>query len=95
MRIACVLVAVVLACLCSAGSAFLWNPRVGDANGGSDCAACTIIVSLLEQRASIKNQSIDATVAEICDLFPKGVVQTACKAIVEEYGPGVYHFIEQ
>ncbi len=49
---------------------------------------CTAGVALIEQLAIVQNQTVDASLAKFCDLFPAGVVQTACKALIDTYGAG-------
>jgi len=82
----CVLL-VALAVIAAPASAFKFGRRVGDANGGTPCAVCTVAVALLEQTASVRNASVDATIAKICDLFPAGVIRDTCVAAVDIYGP--------
>ena len=67
---------------------------LGDANGGSNCATCTVLVALLEQSASVHNATIDEEVAKICTIFPAGVIQNACKAVVDLYGPEVINRLD-
>ncbi|KNC46423.1 surfactant protein B containing protein [Thecamonas trahens ATCC 50062] len=67
----------------------------GDANGGSDCAACTIIVGLLEQKAVVDAKSIENVLDEVCGFFPAGAVQAACKFLVDTYTPDLLRLLEE
>ena len=40
------------------------------------------------QLAEIHNATVDAALAQLCDMLPAGPVQNACKGIVEYFGPG-------
>eukprot|EP01139_Manchomonas_bermudensis_P025059 Amastigsp_a844187_23.p2 type:complete len:613 gc:universal Amastigsp_a844187_23:1-1839(+) len=66
-----------------------WGPdpaNVEDAGGGSNCAACTIVVGLLEQMAEINGRGIEDVLDKICSYFPAGVIQDSCTYFVNTYG---------
>eukprot|EP00055_Hartaetosiga_balthica_P002540 m.4324 g.4324 ORF g.4324 m.4324 type:complete len:578 (+) comp2213_c0_seq1:258-1991(+) len=69
------------------------QPGVEDANGGSKCAACTIIVALVEQYAEIKNATASKALSQICDILPDKL-QEGCKALVDLYGPYIIEYID-
>ncbi|XP_067135699.1 acyloxyacyl hydrolase-like isoform X1 [Centruroides vittatus] len=55
-------------------------------NGGLECAACTIVVGLLEQIAEIDSKNISDIVSNICDVFPT-TYEKFCRIIVRLWGP--------
>ncbi|XP_023233418.1 acyloxyacyl hydrolase-like [Centruroides sculpturatus] len=55
-------------------------------NGGLECAACTIVVGLLEQIAEIKSKNISDVVSNICDALPT-TYEKFCRIIVRLWGP--------
>eukprot|EP01112_Ceratiomyxa_fruticulosa_P001674 TRINITY_DN11841_c0_g1_i1.p1 TRINITY_DN11841_c0_g1~~TRINITY_DN11841_c0_g1_i1.p1 ORF type:complete len:571 (-),score=147.90 TRINITY_DN11841_c0_g1_i1:136-1848(-) len=68
---------------------FPFKLNEGDPNyGGSNCAACTIIVGLLEQMTEIHNKTIDKLLDEICSYFPAQFVPI-CDWAVNKYGEQV------
>jgi hypothetical protein len=44
----------------------LQTPALRASGGGANCAACTIVVSLVEQLSVIHNKTVTATLAELC-----------------------------
>eukprot|EP01113_Clastostelium_recurvatum_P042131 TRINITY_DN67_c0_g1_i2.p1 TRINITY_DN67_c0_g1~~TRINITY_DN67_c0_g1_i2.p1 ORF type:complete len:586 (+),score=98.87 TRINITY_DN67_c0_g1_i2:57-1814(+) len=74
-------------------SGFPFRQAPGDPNyGGTKCAGCTIVVSLLEQLTEIRNQPIDKLLDEVCTWFPKEF-QPTCKWVVNTYGEAVIKMI--
>ena len=63
------------------------NKKVGDANGGRDCAYCTIVVGMSEQLAIVYNQTVEASLDQLCSFLPQGMFRTACTDAVNEFGP--------
>ena len=68
--------------------------KIGDAkklgdnvNGGTNCAACTIVVALTEQLAIVYNQSIEKSIEQLCSFLPQGLFRFACQQAVVEFGP--------
>ncbi|XP_077983383.1 acyloxyacyl hydrolase-like [Glandiceps talaboti] len=60
--------------------------RVGDANGGTDCAACTLIVSIVDQLSLVYQESIDQSMQRLCSYLP-GQYQASCKQFIIIAGP--------
>ena len=58
-------------------------------NGGSDCMACTVVVSLVEQLAIIYNQTVESALDQFCGFLPVGVFRKSCEAAVKLFGPVV------
>eukprot|EP00003_Mantamonas_plastica_P021532 TRINITY_DN349_c0_g1_i8.p1 TRINITY_DN349_c0_g1~~TRINITY_DN349_c0_g1_i8.p1 ORF type:complete len:485 (+),score=158.52 TRINITY_DN349_c0_g1_i8:34-1455(+) len=65
----------------------------GDVPKATDCAACTIILSLMEQLAVINEQSIENVVDEFCDLFPPEF-EKICTYFVNNYGADIIKGLE-
>eukprot|EP01111_Echinosteliopsis_oligospora_P012278 TRINITY_DN4189_c0_g1_i1.p1 TRINITY_DN4189_c0_g1~~TRINITY_DN4189_c0_g1_i1.p1 ORF type:complete len:562 (-),score=115.93 TRINITY_DN4189_c0_g1_i1:86-1771(-) len=59
----------------------------------NDCAACTVIVAILEQYAQVHNKSADEVVSKACDFLPQKL-EVPCQAAVLLYGPSVIKFLE-
>ncbi len=79
------LIFLALFCFIQTGNAF--TPKQIEAvNGGSNCVACTVIVGLVEQLASINNQTIEQSLDKFCNYFPAGLFQYSCKEAVEIFG---------
>ncbi|XP_070574298.1 acyloxyacyl hydrolase-like isoform X2 [Ptychodera flava] len=62
------------------------SSRVGDVNGGTDCAACTLIVSLIDQLGLVYQESIDRAMQRLCSYLPEQYKAT-CKSFVIIAGP--------
>lgn len=64
---------------------------VGDAsllygvNGGVDCAACTVVVGLVEQLSTLYNETVVSSLERLCSFFPDEY-QVYCKVAVEFLG---------
>ena len=63
------------------------NKKFGDANGGRNCAYCSIAVGMIEQLAIVYNQSVEASLDQLCSFLPQGMFRKACKDAVDEFGP--------
>ncbi|GAM20502.1 hypothetical protein SAMD00019534_036770 [Acytostelium subglobosum LB1] len=63
----------------------------GRAGGGIPCAACTILLTLLEQYSDIHEQSIDKSMQEVCKFFPDKI-SPICTYLVEKYGDEVIQY---
>eukprot|EP01091_Cochliopodium_minus_P014608 TRINITY_DN4991_c0_g1_i1.p1 TRINITY_DN4991_c0_g1~~TRINITY_DN4991_c0_g1_i1.p1 ORF type:complete len:566 (-),score=151.84 TRINITY_DN4991_c0_g1_i1:74-1771(-) len=61
--------------------------------GNVTCAACTIVVGLLEQMALIHNNSVEQEVDKVCDLFPAEFKDT-CIYFVDNYGADVIKYLD-
>lgn len=72
---------------------FSSSSNIGGINGGSNCAACTVTVGLLEQLTEVYNKSIDKVLDEVCGFFPKSL-SPICDYFVDEYGVQVIELIE-
>eukprot|EP00041_Stephanoeca_diplocostata_P012168 m.202731 g.202731 ORF g.202731 m.202731 type:complete len:510 (+) comp18841_c0_seq3:113-1642(+) len=69
------------------------NTLKSGANTATTCAACTVIVSLIEQLAQVHNNTIDKEVEKICDLFPDGPVRDGCDGVIMTFGPIVIELL--
>lgn len=58
----------------------------GDHNGGSKCAACTLVVGLLEQQMQIKKVNAETSMDLFCSYLPIKLVTDACYVAVGLYG---------
>ena len=65
-----------------------------DTNGGVGCAACSILVGLVEQLTQLYNESVAESLARFCNYLPAGGFEEACKVLVDEYSPGVISLLE-
>lgn len=65
-----------------------------DTNGGTTCAACAVVVGLVEQLAEIYNISVADSIAKFCSFFPAGFHE-ACKLLVEDYAPSLIDLLEK
>eukprot|EP00762_Andalucia_godoyi_P007624 ANDGO_00840.mRNA.1 hypothetical protein DICPUDRAFT_153563 len=82
-----------LCVLFARGHCFFWNwgsnagvPVFSSGPSASNCAACTIIVSIIEKMSVIHEKTVDDVLANVCDLFP-ATLQPPCKSAVATYGP--------
>jgi len=65
-----------------------------DNGGGLDCAACTVVVSLLEQLSLLHNKSVEALLDDICTIFPSEFTEI-CKYFVNTYGDQVIKLFDE
>lgn len=63
-------------------------------NGGSTCAACTVVVGLVEQLAEYRNRTVVEAMEAICKFLPEGLYRRACQSLLEEYGAAVIKLLE-
>nr|XP_002121122.3 acyloxyacyl hydrolase-like [Ciona intestinalis] len=65
------------------------NVVLGDANGGSTCAACSLIVGLVEQLAQVHSTDV-ITAAEqyLCNNLPSPLDST-CTVLLDRFGPSL------
>ena len=61
--------------------------QVEDVNGGTNCAACTIIVGLTEQLSIVYNTSIEDSLDRLCGYLPEGIFRLTCQQAVSTFGP--------
>jgi acyloxyacyl hydrolase len=78
-------------------SALFWNLDAYKAGyqsngGGTNCATCSVLVSLIEQLAVIHDKEVEQVVDEICDLFPEEVAGL-CTYLVDTYGDQVIKYL--
>ncbi|KAG8191730.1 hypothetical protein JTE90_008794 [Oedothorax gibbosus] len=60
-----------------------------DVNGGKACAACTVMVGLIEQVAEVNNQTVaDMVSGELCVYLP-GEYTILCDILVHLWGPSI------
>lgn len=60
-----------------------------DVNGGVNCAACSIVVTLVEQLAIVYNDTIEESLNKLCNFVPEGIFRITCQQAVETFGPVV------
>eukprot|EP01132_Coremiostelium_polycephalum_P003673 gene3673-4575_t len=70
------------------------NPSLGSANGGSNCATCTLLLTLVEQYSLIHEKSIQASLNELCTFLPSKV-RTMCSILVLTYGQQVISLFDK
>ena len=66
---------------------FTQNKNLKDVNGGVNCAACTIVVTLVEQLAIVYNDTIEESLNNFCNFIPEGIFRLTCQQAVETFGP--------
>ncbi|XP_035229900.1 acyloxyacyl hydrolase-like [Stegodyphus dumicola] len=59
-----------------------------EVNGGKPCAACTILVGLIEQVAVVNNKTVTDMVSELCNFLP-GEYTILCDILVHLWGPAI------
>jgi len=65
----------------------------GQENGGVPCAACTVVVGLMEQVEELNaNQTIQEIVDGWCDLYP-GFFNETCTFLLDEFGETIIDLI--
>eukprot|EP01116_Phalansterium_solitarium_P015007 TRINITY_DN329_c0_g1_i1.p1 TRINITY_DN329_c0_g1~~TRINITY_DN329_c0_g1_i1.p1 ORF type:complete len:611 (-),score=207.90 TRINITY_DN329_c0_g1_i1:488-2173(-) len=67
------------------GAEWWQQARLSDAGGGTNCAVCTLGVTLLEQLSVIHDKPIEKVFDEICGYFP-AEFQSICVYLVNTYG---------
>ena len=80
---------VVLLCTCLVIPA----PVEAGKNGGMTCAACTLIVGLIEQGAQINNRTLQQEADAFCQLLPS-LVSGICTDVFNIIGPILFPIIE-
>ena len=60
------------------------NVRSG-ANGGTDCAVCSIVLGLVDKLTIVHNESVEHTLERLCTFLP-GDYKVFCKLAVEFLG---------
>ncbi|XP_070574301.1 acyloxyacyl hydrolase-like [Ptychodera flava] len=60
--------------------------QVDDVNGGTDCAACTLIISIIDQLSLVYQESIDKAMQRLCSYLPDQYRST-CKSFITIAGP--------
>lgn len=60
---------------------------IRDVNGGTNCAVCTVLVTLVEQIAIVYNDTIEETLNNFCNYIPEGIFRLTCQQAVETFGP--------
>lgn len=66
-------------------SSLIKERKLGDVNGGTGCAVCTILIGLTEQLAFVYNTTVEKSLYQVCKLLPPGIFQIACNEAVSEY----------
>jgi len=81
--------------LIPSNSGSYWNDiKVTGTGGGVDCAACTIITSLIQQLSVIHDKPVEDVVAELCDYFTPEFKQI-CVYLVDTYGQDVIELLNK
>ena len=62
-------------------------------NGGTTCAACSILVGLVEQLTQIYNISVADAIDKFCNFLPSGFKE-ACNIIVVDFAPSIIKLLE-
>ena len=62
-------------------------------NGGDGCAACTVLVGLVDQLVDIYNESVAESLDRFCGYLPSKI-REPCKWLVDEFGTGLIPIIE-
>eukprot|EP01104_Vermistella_antarctica_P005480 TRINITY_DN1600_c0_g1_i1.p1 TRINITY_DN1600_c0_g1~~TRINITY_DN1600_c0_g1_i1.p1 ORF type:complete len:649 (-),score=183.38 TRINITY_DN1600_c0_g1_i1:194-2140(-) len=62
--------------------------------GGIKCAACTIVLSIVETYSVAQNKSIDRVFDDLCGYLPESMTPT-CIDLVNTYGATIIHLIEE
>eukprot|EP01114_Cavostelium_apophysatum_P012503 TRINITY_DN2810_c0_g1_i1.p1 TRINITY_DN2810_c0_g1~~TRINITY_DN2810_c0_g1_i1.p1 ORF type:complete len:182 (+),score=6.56 TRINITY_DN2810_c0_g1_i1:100-645(+) len=62
--------------------------------GGNACMICTLIVSALDNAATLNSQEIDEYLEEFCNWLPSEL-QISCTFLVEMYGTTVIEMLEK
>jgi hypothetical protein len=57
----------------------------GSTNGGGGCAACSVVLGLVDKLTIVHNESIDRSLERLCLLLP-GDFKGFCKAAVQFLG---------
>jgi len=65
------------------------------ANAGSTCVACTLVVAVLEQLAEVQNKTVTETVEKACMLLPAGAFRTTCEETIAIFGPTIIRMLTQ
>ncbi|XP_052815063.1 acyloxyacyl hydrolase-like [Mya arenaria] len=69
------------------------GPCHADVNGGSTCAACDVVLGLVEQTSAIHNESLVKALERICNYLPDDF-QKSCKVFLEYIGPILITIVE-
>lgn len=56
-------------------------------NGGNNCLACDVIVSIVEQLSVIYNSSVEQALNRTCYLLPEGLFRDTCFKAIDLFGP--------
>lgn len=70
------------------------TPTYSSANGGTDCAACVILVSLAEQLAQVHATDIVSAAEKFCSYLPSPL-DLACTTLLNEYGEVLIDLVDE
>lgn len=70
----------------------LWKD-LHSVNGGTTCAACSILVGLVEQLTQIYNISVADAIDKFCNFLPSGFKE-GCVMIVKDFAPSIIKLLE-
>jgi Saposin-like type B, region 2 len=62
-------------------------------NGGINCAACSVILGLVEQTAQLQAVPITNALSQVCSLLPSPLDYT-CSTLIAWYGPNLIKMLE-
>ncbi|XP_067652318.1 acyloxyacyl hydrolase-like isoform X3 [Haliotis asinina] len=82
----CVFVLGALCCLSGVEASGSRGSGYRAINGGTNCAACTVVISLTEQLSEIYNETTVKALDRLCSFLPSNF-QIACKAFAGFVGP--------
>lgn len=58
-----------------------------EANGGVNCAVCSVLLTLVDELAVVYNDSIQVSLNKFCQYLPDGIFRVTCKEAVKTFGP--------
>lgn len=87
MKIFILLVSVSILTLVASNSFAYFDEDI-NVNGGKACAACTILVGLVEQVGEVNNRTVTDMVSELCTFLP-GEYTILCDILVHLWGPAI------
>ncbi|XP_033096267.1 acyloxyacyl hydrolase-like isoform X1 [Anneissia japonica] len=74
--------------------AFISSGQAHGVNGGTECAACTLLVSLGEQLAQLHNDTVVDSLFKLCDLLPS-TYDIPCRVVVALAAPTLIKVFEE
>ena len=81
-----IIISVILISILIGQSTAFFEP-IEAVNGGTDCAYCTLIVTMVEKLAIVYNDTIENSLKKICQYLPNGIFRFTCEQAIIFYGP--------